>query len=740
MTDTPFSLLMMTFFALGAVMLGAANAPAQTALVRDGDPRASIVIAEDAPDTVQTAAKELRTHIQKISGAELPSGHEPAGDMPVTIYIGGASPEPGTAKIKEGGTNPAAFRVRVTDDAVHLTGLSGEGALHATYDMLEQLGVRWFMPGEIGTVIPDQQTVAIQTQDTIEHPGFEGRHLQAVAAPTWERRMRFGGIDSGGHGLGPRFDREENPELFMHVDGEPTHQENVGKQEVIDRTVEYWLKRLDNNPDMRYMRIGPHDGTGFGNHPWDAGDMDPLHGKVSVTDRYIKFFNQVLDRVQEKHPDAGIGFYAYSQYMRPPVREKPNPNILPMLAPIDACRLHTMQTPHCWERQYISEIIAGWQDTGVNMMYRGYLFNLANPGVPYSMTKRTAIEYRYFYEHGIIGCRVETMPAWAWHGPTLYLAAKMMWDPMLDVDALLEDYYGKFYGPAAEPMQRYFNTLEDAYLDADYHTGHVFDVVKIMTDEVRANLDQALSEAESAVPGDSTYAERVAMARTGYRCGELVLDTINAFNRCDFDTAKQKADDVRALMEKGMAHDPPLIDHSVGQGYFDRFWGHNVDAGYAATHGENEFVLQLPDEWRFMLDPYQGGEQLGLWKPSLGNKPWRTIRTYSQSWSNQGLRYYKGDAWYRTTFDVPAEYEGKQLTLWFSGVDNNLTVWINGTEIEMTKKGASPIGRPWEFDATDAIKFDGENVIAIRVNNDRLREIGTGGLTGPAMIYASPAE
>ncbi|MFW6059150.1 MAG: hypothetical protein ACODAQ_03160, partial [Phycisphaeraceae bacterium] len=94
----------------------------ETVLVSDGEARAALVVAADAHEKERTAAEELRTHIARMSGVELPVGEAPAEGLPVTIYIGGASPEPGTARIEADGTDPASFRLRVTGEAVHVTG------------------------------------------------------------------------------------------------------------------------------------------------------------------------------------------------------------------------------------------------------------------------------------------------------------------------------------------------------------------------------------------------------------------------------------------------------------------------------------------------------------------------------------------------------------------------------------------------------------------------------------------
>lgn len=57
-------------------------------IVKDGQPRAEIVIAEESPRTTRLAAAELQTYVEKISGAKLPIATEPSADTPVQIYIG----------------------------------------------------------------------------------------------------------------------------------------------------------------------------------------------------------------------------------------------------------------------------------------------------------------------------------------------------------------------------------------------------------------------------------------------------------------------------------------------------------------------------------------------------------------------------------------------------------------------------------------------------------------------------
>ena len=208
----------------------------------------------------------------------------------------------------------------------------------------------------------------------------------------------------------------------------------------------------------------------------------------------------------------------------------------------------------------------------------------------------------------------------------------------------------------------------------------------------------------------------------------------------DFPLAKKHLDRiVNEIAPVAVAHKPCIISTRYGsvtrKGFISRFWKNTIESGLERVTGGNEIVARLPDEWQVLLDPYDGGEKLGLYKPDLGSQPWKTMKTYSQSWSNQGLRYYKSVAWYRTNVTVPERYQGRKIRLWLSGVDDQAKAWINGKELTKLSAGSAPMGRPWEFDADAGIEFGQVNTIVIKVSNYKVNELGTGGLTMPAMLW-----
>ena len=127
------------------------------------------------------------------------------------------------------------------------------------------------------------------------------------------------------------------------------------------------------------------------------------------------------------------------------------------------------------------------------------------------------------------------------------------------------------------------------------------------------------------------------------------------------------------------------------------------------------------------------GEAIGWWRPEHVGGNWTTFKSSTSSWSNQGLRYYKGLAWYRQTIDVPAKYRGKRIFLWFGGIDELAKVWVNGKLVGISPKGCFV---PFELDATGAVRPGKANTVTVCVSNFTLNELGTGGLTGPVMFYA----
>lgn len=70
-------------------------------------------------------------------------------------------------------------------------------------------------------------------------------------------------------------------------------------------------------------------------------------------------------------------------------------------------------------------------------------------------------------------------------------------------------------------------------------------------------------------------------------------------------------------------------------------------------------------------------------------------------------------AWYRKRFRLAPELQGRRVWIRFDGVHHNSEVWLNGYKV-----GHRPYGYvPFQLDLTPHLRGDGENVLAVRVDN-----------------------
>ena len=124
--------------------------------------------------------------------------------------------------------------------------------------------------------------------------------------------------------------------------------------------------------------------------------------------------------------------------------------------------------------------------------------------------------------------------------------------------------------------------------------------------------------------------------------------------------------------------------------------------------------------WKFQL-----GDMPEAKSGTFDDKAWRTL-TLPHDWSIEG-RFDKeapagndggylptGIGWYRKTFELPKDINGKKFQLYFEGVYMHSEVYINGEHA-----GGWPYGYSSFFvDITPYIKA-GENTIAVRVDNSK---------------------
>ena len=119
-------------------------------------------------------------------------------------------------------------------------------------------------------------------------------------------------------------------------------------------------------------------------------------------------------------------------------------------------------------------------------------------------------------------------------------------------------------------------------------------------------------------------------------------------------------------------------------------------------------VTLLDGSWLLVTDPNNvGREQKWFMRPSPEAKPARVPGIFQEVFPE-----YHGVVWYWREFTAPAHpYAQGRYLLSFGAVDYLAEVWVNGVSIG----GHEGSETPFVLDATDAVKPQSSNLLAVRV-------------------------
>jgi hypothetical protein len=700
------------------------------------------------------AVRLLVEWVRKITGAELPVVNKPPAEGPA-VFVGRAATGAGLKLDDIDSPTKEGVRIVAGENRVLIAGQRDAATVKAVARFLEELGCRYFMDGPLGEVFPRSADLAVKSLSITEKPALLYRNPKGPTWPGgyWKAWNGAGGEEfAHSHSWGryiPKGLFAEHPEFFAQGpdgtrrNGDWLCTSNPGAREVFANGVIAVIKGDVKNPS-----ISPPDGRGYCQCKTckaqdDPKAIEPSSGSVSVSTRYADFFDAVARRVAKACPDSVLSFYVYADYTQPPTRTaKLAPNLCAVIAPIRYCRLHAIGDKDCPSRRQQTAMVEGWARVASRLGYYNYLYNLADATLPMFKFTPCQVEFPYLAAKGLAFMTIEVLSNWYIYGPQIYLSLRMAYDPKLEPAAVMEDYYAKFYGPAAAPMKAYWTTIDDATAHLHNHSGGFYGLARVYTGDMTIQCARLLAKAVEAAERDPAYAERVMMSHAGFRNVLDYRSICEAMAAGDFKQAKQVYDRmvvrIEGLAEKGYAN------REYGTSYLRRFLAKAIDGGVAATTGPNKLLAVLPDEWRFRTDDKDEGEAAGF--PTIGPddaKAWKLVRTYTDTLSGQG-QPENTILWYRSAFPVPKG--AGRLALVFTEVDGDTTVYVNGKKRETkpvlptppAKKAnpnapAVPRRSPFEVELGDALR-DGVNAVAVRVDNRKISELFLGGILRPVLL------
>ncbi len=473
---------------LALITLAALASAAPLTLTEDGASEYSIVIAPDAPPSVQQAAEEMQHYILRATGAELPIATEVAQPA---IILGAASgidvsemPWEGFRIVTREGDLLIAGP-DTAEDARTPQGGTSAGTRNGVYAFLEDyVGVRWLMPGEHGDHVPTTATLTIPEVDLQDAPFFANRRLpytqpERGAVQEWLLRHRMA-IRHGPEGQSlqlyhghnwktiPPEAFETHPEWFAEHGGErmpPTGQYKlcITNPEVVQQFADAARRRFANGTTV--FSLSPSDGRGW----CQCEDCSALYFEeprarptLQVTPAILHFYNAVAEAVAPDYPDRILCGYVYQDYVFPP----PEPidlheNVFLVWAPsFDyGFQLFRPQRQELWD-----ELAAEWTKTTENIAYYDLPNKVSNSiGAP-NPPGREILKFIYprLKQHNFKGVYVYGHEAWGHAALMNYLLAKLAWAPGADVDALIDDFLRACYAEGAGEIGAMYEMLDEA--------------------------------------------------------------------------------------------------------------------------------------------------------------------------------------------------------------------------------------------------------------------------------------
>jgi hypothetical protein len=130
---------------------------------------------------------------------------------------------------------------------------------------------------------------------------------------------------------------------------------------------------------------------------------------------------------------------------------------------------------------------------------------------------------KFFLENGVTGI-FEQGNAQAISGEfgelRMYIISKLMWNPNVDVDQVMDEFLTGYYGLAAAPIKEYIKLLADHVVNDHVHLGIYDDPTWYVPAEILGKAEKLWDEAE-AVARDEDELSRIQRSRLQLRYAKV---------------------------------------------------------------------------------------------------------------------------------------------------------------------------------------------------------------------------
>ena len=428
------------------------------------------------------AVRDLRDYLQRANKARYPltpsSANAKNGIFAGTFtQFPAFKPQQAASRKAMASNDPEAFVVEAQGDKLFILGRSNLGLMAGIYTLLDQLGFKWFAPGQKWENVPQLSGLTLDNKLNVTSigPTYKGRFFYSTGGLNsstfrkgererdygfWNLRNRMGGSiytnNSHNEEIIPPSLFKTRPELFARITTGPWAALTVGgrlPREIARANPEVVKLAVENA--IKYLKENEGKGTFFDSFSVETGDGIPADeeslakiGNHTPTDLNFWFANQVAAGLEKAGlKDKWIGILSYSDHSLIPTFDI-HPQVAVMVTTALADESLTLEQRLDGLRQRKANRLGVYEYLNLTV------WTLDKPGYSTAgFPLRIAANFKKWHEHGVNNYLAETSDSWIDGGAGHYLASRVLWNLNADPQQELNAYYKGAFGPAAQEIR-----------------------------------------------------------------------------------------------------------------------------------------------------------------------------------------------------------------------------------------------------------------------------------------------
>lgn len=528
----------------------------------NGESNCSIVIPKNATLLIQYAGAELQGYLQQISGVLIPVVEGEIPDNQIVIgkhgVVGHSIPGQITDSLGAEG-----FLIKQMHQSLTIAARSGRGLLYGVYTFLEdELGCRWYSSSV--KKIPAIDKIVLRNVNNRQVPKLKYREVYYYDAcdPEFAAKMKLNGnaqrqgksdanrhVISGGRHAGwglwchsfydlvsPEL-YNDHPEYFSLVNGSrakpgESTQLCLSNPQVASLIIESLeLKMKDSvvglpvwaESEAYYWSVSQMDGIGYCEceqcRRLDDRDSSRMGSIISLVNRVAKQF-----------PDKKIATLAYIYSRKAPVFSKVENNVAIQLCAIETAR-EGINFPIATSAKHglFRDDLVAWGKITNDIILWDYEIQFQNLVSPFPNFDVMQSNIQFYIENNVSGifCQGNREKGGEFYALRTYVLSKLLWDPDIDVDEIVNDFMYGYYDGGGKFIKQYFDLMHlelkksGRSLSMDGEPGEHAE--GYLSESLIREYNRMFDQAEAAAKGDEAVWLRVREARMPVMYAQLKL-------------------------------------------------------------------------------------------------------------------------------------------------------------------------------------------------------------------------